>query len=143
MLFSDDDKQRVSRIMERLIGTKKLASTGSDLILHNLAARMNICGCKTLESYFSFSKEHPEEFPFLLSSLTIHTTYWFRENESLEYFYELASQKGFPKKIRVLSMGCSTGQEVYSLALILYQIHKENGLDFETSGVDTAAPSSD
>lgn len=63
----------------------------------------------------------------LASSLTIGETYFFREEQAIDYLRlvflpELIKQrKDKNKKIRIWSAGCSTGEEPYSLAITLQQ----------------------
>ncbi|CCG07610.1 CheR family methyltransferase [Pararhodospirillum photometricum] len=69
------------------------------------------------------------EFAELVSLLTINETYFFREPEHISLFTQtllprlLAQRGGTP--VRVLSAGCSTGEEPYSLAMALLETHGE------------------
>ena len=69
----------------------------------------------------------------IIDSMTTHETYWFRDArpwESLEKFIlpELGNllRKGQKSHIRILSAACSSGQEPYSIALLLNNL-KANG----------------
>jgi chemotaxis protein methyltransferase CheR len=61
----------------------------------------------------------------LASHLTIGETYFFRENESLEVFEQrivpelLRSRHDGEQRLRIWSAGCSTGEEPYSIAMLL------------------------
>ncbi len=57
-------------------------------------------------------------------SLLVHETYFFREKESLEHLITLLQRKRTESAptnlpVRIWSAGCSTGEEPYSLALLL------------------------
>ncbi len=85
----------------------------------------------------------------IIDSMTTHETYWFRDTrpwESLEntILPELGKllQTGKKSRIRILSAACSSGQEPYSIALILHKL-KTSGLlngvnisSFEITGFD-------
>ncbi len=62
----------------------------------------------------------------LVDELTVGETYFFREQERLEYFRrhilpELLARKSPQKELRLWSAGCSTGEEPYTLAIILQE----------------------
>jgi len=100
-----------------------------------VATRMSCCGLLTPAAYYErlldgVSAE--EEFRELLNLLTVNHTYFFRNEAQfqvlkekilprlLEYKKKLAFEQRLPKPIlRVWSAGCSTGEEPYSLAIIL------------------------
>lgn len=77
-----------------------------------------------------------------LSAVTIHTTSWFRESPHFEILEKQArawmrerGQGGIP--FRVWSCAASTGEEVYSIALILNKLRNElPGFAFEVLGTD-------
>lgn len=68
------------------------------------------------------------EIEILASHLTIGETYFFREKESFQFFEEtivpelLRSRVGKNRRIRIWSAGCCTGEEPYSIAMILDRI---------------------
>ncbi|MFZ4399704.1 MAG: CheR family methyltransferase [Bacteroidales bacterium] len=71
------------------------------------------------------------EFYTLSANLTIGETYFFRENTALDLFKnkiipELISQRqNNNKQIRIWSAGCSSGEEPYSLAILLNEYFPE------------------
>lgn len=74
---------------------------------------------KTLETY--------QEWEKLIILLTNNESYFFRDKEQLNLlkdriFPELIKRKQAEKTIRICSAGCSTGQEVYTLAIILQEM---------------------
>lgn len=88
---------------------------------------------KSLEEYHRYlEKNEDEEKEQLISLLTTHHTYFFRESSHFDFIYnsilpELISEveKREDKTLRILSMACSRGHEVYSLATYLdYNLKK-------------------
>lgn len=64
------------------------------------------------------------QFDALVSHLTVNETYFFRELEALHWLVEhflsrRLAEKGAP--VAILSAGCSSGEEPYSLAMLLYE----------------------
>jgi chemotaxis protein methyltransferase CheR len=64
------------------------------------------------------------QFDALISHLTVNETYFFRELDALHWLVEhflprRLAEKGAP--VAILSAGCSSGEEPYSLAMLLYE----------------------
>lgn len=69
----------------------------------------------------------------LINLLTVNETYFFREARALEIFAAAALEKG--SRIRVLCVPCSSGEEAYTLSMLLLG----GGMDasrFEIVGID-------
>jgi len=94
-------------------------------------ARMRATGHDDFRTYFAWMRfdTSGREFQELMNALTVNETYFFREYHQLKCFAEevvpeiLAGQNGSaPRRIRVWSAGCSTGEEAYTLAIILQEM---------------------
>jgi chemotaxis protein methyltransferase CheR len=75
-------------------------------------------------AYLNLIKSDEKEFNELVSLLTVNETYFYREPEQLLFAVNtlvprllLARRDGAP--LRILSAGCSSGEELYSLAIAL------------------------
>jgi len=68
------------------------------------------------------------QIELLAGHLTVGETYFFRDPESLEILAEqtlpalIRSRRGARQRLRIWSAGCSTGEEPYSLAILLSRI---------------------
>jgi chemotaxis protein methyltransferase CheR len=93
----------------------------------NLLQRMADCGLRTFADYFNLlsSPTGTKEFDHLLNLITIPETYFFRDRaqfRALERFVipEIVKRKSYPgASLRIWSAGCSTGEEPYTIAMIL------------------------
>lgn len=117
-------------------GLKKIKSllhtaTGVDFgcykpatIERRIARRMLLCQIKTPAAYAAHMRRHPEEVQRLYQDALINVTSFFRDPEA----YEILKRQVFPKlvrnrrgrkdqAIRIWVVGCSTGQEAYSIAM--------------------------
>src|SRR5215470_18494812 len=104
-----------------------LSQAKTALLVGRLAKRLRHHGLKSFKQYYDLVVNSPEERIQMLDALSTNETRFFREPQH----FELLKSVIFPKwaaeaaagrrgrKIRVLSAGCSTGQEPYSLAMIL------------------------
>lgn len=100
-----------------------LEGNGEQTLKGALAARMHASGCASAQAYLSRLGGDAAEFQELVTLLTINETYFFREPEQLILVTEklvprlLGLRAGAP--LRILSAGCSTGEEPYSIAMAL------------------------
>jgi len=83
-------------------------------------------------NYLSFKDKDGKELQELLNLLTTNETYFFREVNQLEIFVnyclpEVMERKKnkFNKKIRIWSAGCSSGEEPYTIAIMLLEKFKD------------------
>ncbi|MCR4429608.1 MAG: protein-glutamate O-methyltransferase CheR [Tepidanaerobacteraceae bacterium] len=88
-------------------------------------------GLSDMDEYISFLKygDDGNEFQKLIDEITINETYFFREFEQLKAFAEEClpeileiKKKRKEKSINVWSAGCSTGEEPYTIAIILNEM---------------------
>lgn len=116
--------ESVAKIVTDMAGIQ-LGPKQFPMMENRLKARMSRIGIASFEDYLTHLKNNVEsESQVLLSLMTTHHTYFFREfahfefllNKSLPGLIELA-RKRHDKTIHVLSAACSRGQEVYSLAM--------------------------
>jgi len=112
-----------------------------------LAARLSGLDLLSFEDYYRylrFGPQRDEELQRMVSHLTNNETYFFREMTQLQAFVDqvvpaLKDRKvqTEERSIRVLSAGCSTGEEVHTLAMLLYDSGQFFfGWDLEVMGVD-------
>ncbi|MDF1562899.1 MAG: protein-glutamate O-methyltransferase [Deltaproteobacteria bacterium] len=86
-----------------------------------------------------------EELPRLVDVVTTHKTEFFRESGHFEWMVEtllpeLSQSVGRIGPLKIWSAGCSTGEEVYSLAMLLSEWRRKvPDFDFEIIGSDVAA----
>lgn len=104
--------------------------------------RMKICKVSTIGSYLIVVQQREEEALSLINLLTIHETYFFREPAQLDVMSmqvvpQLLKKRGERPFLRLLSAGCSTGEEAYSMAIAMLNIPGAGiAWDFEVVGID-------
>lgn len=92
-----------------------------------LRERLNVRGLTSFADYYQLLKYSPlagEEWEEAGDLLTTHETYFFREDYQLLAFQQellpmLAA--GAPRRIQVWSAGCSTGEEAYTIAMLVLE----------------------
>jgi len=93
-------------------------------LIRRLTKRMRTVGIEGFGAYQSFIEAHPTEYAGLLDTLLINVTAFFRDDLPWEYLRNeiiprLVEQKAPTEAIRVWCAGCATGEEAYSLAIVL------------------------
>lgn len=94
-------------------------------IRRRLQRRMADTGQDTIEQYGQYLRRHPEEYERLVSSFLIKVTDFFRDPELFDYLRtrllpELIEEaRTHGNELRIWSAGCATGEEAYSLAILV------------------------
>ena len=94
-------------------------------IQRRLHGRMNATAQSSVATYAALLESDPEEYARLVNSLLIKVTEFFRDPELFEYLRdkvlpELIGEVRLDRRdLRIWSAGCSTGEEAYSLAIIV------------------------
>src|ERR1019366_7090184 len=86
--------------------------------------RMAVHQIATIEVYVKYLQQTPPEVEALFRDLLIGVTHFFRDPEAFKVLEDRVIPKLFEGKpsgavIRVWTPGCSTGEEAYSLAILL------------------------
>ncbi|WP_185966545.1 CheR family methyltransferase, partial [Methylosinus sporium] len=92
--------------------------------MRRVRRRMHIQQCVKIADYVRRLREVPEEATALFRDLLINVTSFFRDSDAFNALRERAvprlfEGKGAADSVRVWVPGCSTGEEVYSIAIIL------------------------
>lgn len=107
------------------------ARTGHDFsnykratVLRRLERRLSVRQLADLGAYATFLREHPEEAHALLKDLLISVTNFFRDPEAFAHLERqiiprLFLGKGPEDQVRVWLAGCATGEEAYSVGMLL------------------------
>lgn len=100
-------------------------------IYRRIGRRMNVHQIENIPEYIRYLQENPLEIDFLFKELLINVTQFFRDNEAFRSFKkslkELIDQKSDIDYLRVWVPGCSSGEEVYSVAIIISELMEESG----------------
>lgn len=132
-----------------LSGIKELQVSGKILLLLNqhfniefthykqktiqrrIARRLALSNEKNIEDYYSYISNNKEELESLYRDLLIPVTSFFRDSSTFKVLKDellplIFSQRDPEKTLRIWSAGCSTGQEAYSIAMLVHEYHLAN-----------------
>ena len=92
--------------------------------------RMLLYKMERLEDYAQYLQENPAEVKALYEEILIHVTKFFRDPEAFQALKEqvfptITQNKSAEAPIRIWVAGCSTGEEVYSIAICLLEFLSE------------------
>jgi two-component system CheB/CheR fusion protein len=94
-------------------------------VLRRIARRMTATHCRTMRDYLDYLKTNPNEVGELVKSFLINVTQFFRDPEVFVYLRNeilpnlIARARERNHILRFWSAGCATGEEPYSLAMLL------------------------
>ena len=120
-------------------------------IYRRIERRMGINKIDNLRDYFKFLREHPAEAEALAKDFLINVTSFFRDPESFEglkaHLKKLIENKPAGAEIRAWVPGCSTGEEAYSIVIIIeealeelkkYNVVQVFGTDLDREAINAA-----
>lgn len=117
-------------------------------ILRRIERRMAVHQLETIDSYVRYLNQAPSEVESLFRDLLIGVTNFFRDPAAFKALEELVIPKLFANNppgsaIRVWSTGCSTGEEAYSLAILLQEyretLKQEHTVQVFATDIDSRA----
>jgi chemotaxis protein methyltransferase CheR len=118
---------------------------GSKFLLEKrLARRIEVARLKNFEDYYHllmYDKKRDDELASVIDILTVNETYFFREASQLKAFSdevipEIRERKKDRTRLRIWSAGCSTGEEPYTLAILVLEKNLIPGWEIEILGSD-------
>jgi chemotaxis protein methyltransferase CheR/two-component system CheB/CheR fusion protein len=124
-----DPAQQELRVLLRQV----LEATGidfssykEDTLLRRLDKRKALQGATSAEAYQAFIKRNPAELPALQHLFLVSVSSFFRDGESFAVLQrtlvDMLAHKPLGQAVRVWVPGCASGEEVYTLALILREL---------------------
>ena len=125
----DKAERELDVLLDYLKGNRGFDFTGykRGSLGRRIHKRMQSVGVHSFVDYVDFLEVHPEEYEVLFNTILINVTSFFRDEsawESLqrEVLPELLSRKLPTDQIRVWSAGCASGEEAYTLAMVLAEL---------------------
>ena len=131
---ADEDLRRILGFLRARIG-HDFSAYKRATVMRRIARRMAVTRMLSLADYAIYLRETPEEAQNLFSDLLISVTAFFRDPAAFEavaheVFRPLienrddgqgGDRRGDDDKLRMWSVGCATGEEAYSLAILLLE----------------------
>ncbi len=123
---AEESDQEFDELLLMLKETRGFDFTGykRSTLMRRVRRRMDARGLATLGEYRDYLELEPDEFTRLFDSLLINVTGFFRDPPAWQALRErvlpeLLSAKSARRPLRAWSAGCATGEEAYTLAIVL------------------------
>ena len=141
----DDELHKIFIVLQRATGVN-FTHYKYSTIKRRIARRMLLHKLESLKQYLQFLHDNPAEPAALCEDILIHVTGFFREPEA----FQALAERVFPKildtkppgeSIRVWVPGCSTGEEAYSIAMVLLEClgDRVSSIPIQIFGTDISA----
>jgi two-component system CheB/CheR fusion protein len=124
----ENGDQEFDELLLMLKETRGFDFTGykRSTLMRRIRRRMDARGLGSLGEYRDYLELESDEFTRLFDSLLINVTGFFRDPQAWqalreEILPELLSAKSARRPLRVWSAGCATGEEAYTLAIVLVE----------------------
>lgn len=145
--YYDMSEQQLSSILELLAsrsGLPLIDTYKESCVKRRIAARVRRSGCQDVSGYIDRLGCDPAEGETLAASLMIHVSQFFRNPTMFEslrlQLMPLFDDRGSRRTVRFWSIGCSGGEEPYSLAMMLLESFPEavkmNQVDLLATDID-------
>lgn len=146
MEFDDQLFSKWRTLLESRAGLY-IAPERRSFLASGLRGRMRETGCKDYREYYEFLVDgavRAEEWSLLIDVLTVHETCFFRHDSSMRLVSDLVLPDVFGRResFNAWSVGCATGEEVYSLAMLMDDYCAKTGKPrlFGVTGTDISLP---
>lgn len=148
--MSDREFRTISKYIEETVGIQ-MPDSKRIMMQSRLSRRIRTLGLATYKAYIEYAFSNDEELVLMIDALTTNKTEFFREADHFAFLRDKAlpefAQNGL-RKINVWSAGCSSGEEPYTLAIVLKEFIRNNttpishfsvtGTDISTKVLDKA-----
>lgn len=147
-----EDESELRRIFALLHNSSKVdfSRYKPTTVRRRVGRRMMILRVDTVREYARHVERHPEELRDLYRDLLISVTSFFRDPASYRSLTKLIAQlignrESKEEPVRVWVPGCATGEEVYSLAICVFELLGEMqlSLPLQLFGTDISEPALD
>jgi two-component system, chemotaxis family, CheB/CheR fusion protein len=125
----NNDNQIFEELLEYLRRARGFDFTGykRSSLMRRVQKQMLSHEMSEFSEYLDYLQVHPEEFLPLFNTILINVTAFFRDASAWKYLQtqalpRLISNKSDRSPIRIWSAGCASGEEAYTLAMILSEL---------------------
>jgi two-component system CheB/CheR fusion protein len=123
--------ERIMQILHRVAGVD-FAHYKKTTLLRRVNRRMALNKLQDLSDYAKVLEKDKREVGALFHDILINVTSFFRDPDAFEalkakVFPKMLQDRNRKEPIRIWAVGCSTGEEAYSLAMSLCEYHQDTG----------------
>ncbi|MBW2709723.1 MAG: protein-glutamate O-methyltransferase CheR, partial [Deltaproteobacteria bacterium] len=108
----------------------------ASMVERRMEKRLTPTKCADFPEYLEYLKQHPHELDNLVDVLTINVSRFFRNTLAFDYIAgKILPAMVFDKlhsrdlSLRIWSAGCATGEEPYSIAILIRELQRKEKLN--------------
>lgn len=138
-VLNDQEFNQFSALIYRIAGIS-MSPAKKPLITSRLAKRLKHLQLASYGAYFSFitSAQGKEELQEAVDSLTTNETHFFREPKHFDFLRQrVIPAKPVGRGLRIWSAACSSGEEPYSIAMVLDELLGKEPWEVVASDIST------
>ncbi len=127
-MTTDETDPIFEALLEHLRRTRGFDFTGykRPSLIRRVLKRMHELKIDGFENYLDYLEVYPDEFTSLFNAILINVTTFFRDPSAWEYLNQsvipkLLAEKSADAPIRIWSAGCASGDEAYTLAMVMVE----------------------
>jgi len=139
--MTEKERSDISSFIENSFGIK-MPPAKKVLLTSRLSKRLNALGFKSYSQYFRYimteSGGH-DEFHIFADLVSTHETSFFREPQHFDFLLNTALPRlvedngaGTRRQLKILSCACSTGEEAYTISIIIEEFKRRHNLQSYT-----------
>ena len=124
-----DDLQHFENILQHLQQTRGFDFTAykRTSLMRRVQRRMQAVAAESYEAYYDYLQVHQDEFATLFNTILINVTGFFRDQDVWDYLKTsvlpgVIAARAAEEPIRVWSAGCASGQEAYSMLMVMAEL---------------------
>jgi len=124
----DDDPTGLDALLDHLHRSRGFDFGGykRSSLSRRIRRRMQLVGIDDFAMYLDYLEVHPDEFQLLFNTILINVTGFFRDGPAWEALRQeierIVAARGRERTIRIWSAGCASGEEAYTLAIVLAEV---------------------
>jgi chemotaxis protein methyltransferase CheR len=125
--FTKYDFDRLRQLVNEHTGIK-LSDHKQEMLYSRLSRRLRALHLSSFSSYYKLlQKDNGEELVHFINAITTNLTAFFREPHHFDLLAQvllpqLLTKKQTSRRLRIWSAGCATGEEAYSIAMVVKEI---------------------
>ncbi|MDT5071458.1 MAG: two-component system, chemotaxis family, CheB/CheR fusion protein [Mycobacterium sp.] len=124
--MDDHADESFEAVLRYLRDTRGVDFTGykRTSLMRRVRHQMEHTGVQTFEEYLDVLQASSDEFAALFNTILINVTSFYRDPEAWQFIHDevvpaVLARRGSDEPIRIWSAGCASGQEAYTLAMVL------------------------
>ena len=126
---SETSLQGIFRLITSRLGTD-FSKYKPSTICRRIDKRLEAFSLNSIDAYYSHIQQNPDEIDTLFQTVLIGVTRFFRDEAAFkklrEYVEKIVADKQPGEPIRAWSVGCASGEEPYSIAIMIAEVLEED-----------------